>query len=107
MVLKRALYGSNAASNSLHKYFVDFIIDLGYTPSRAYQDLCIHISGEYEGYTYIATHVDDIIIADKNPSKYMHYIEIHFKVRDITDSPNYYLLNELILYSCFIKGICE
>ena len=40
--------------------------------------------------------MDGIIIAAKNPSKYMHDIEMHFKVRYITDSPNYYLGNELV-----------
>ena len=34
--------------------------------------------------------MDDVIISAKNPFKYMHDIEIHFKVRDITDSTNYF-----------------
>ena len=37
------------------------------------------------------------IIADKNTSKYMHEIEMHFKVREIYDSPKYYMGNELVL----------
>ena len=40
--------------------------------------------------------MDDVIIAAKNPSKYMHDIYMHFKVRDITDSHNYYMGNELV-----------
>ena len=40
--------------------------------------------------------MDNVIIAANNPSKYMHGIEIHFKVRDITDSLKYYLTNELV-----------
>ena len=40
--------------------------------------------------------MDDVITAAKNPSKYMHGIDMHFKVSDITDSPNYYLGNELV-----------
>ena len=43
----------------------------------------------YDRYEYIATHVDDVIIDAKSLSKYMHKIEIHFKVRDIMDFPNY------------------
>ena len=38
----------------------------------------------------------DAIIAAKNPSKYMHEIEMHFNIRGITDSTNYYLGNELL-----------
>ena len=40
--------------------------------------------------------MDDVIIAAKNPSKYMREIDMHFKFRDITDSPNNYLVNELV-----------
>ena len=40
--------------------------------------------------------MDYVIIADRNPYKYLHGIEMHFKVRDITDSPKYYLGNELV-----------
>ena len=40
--------------------------------------------------------MDDVIIAAKNLSKYMHDIEMHFKARDITDYTNYYLGNEMI-----------
>ena len=87
MVLKRYLYGLNTALKSFHKYFGDFLIYLGFTPSRADQYLWIRKSDKYEVYDYIATHVYDVIIAAKNPSKYMHEIEMHFKVRDITDSP--------------------
>ena len=42
--------------------------------------------------------MDDITIAANNPSKYMHDIEIKFNVRDIMDSTNYYLVNELVRF---------
>ena len=48
LVLKRDLYGLKTASNSLHKYCVDFIRDLGFTPSIADQYLWIHKSENYE-----------------------------------------------------------
>ena len=40
--------------------------------------------------------MDDFIIAADNPSKYMHVIEIQFKVGEITDSLNYYPGGELV-----------
>ena len=76
------------ASNSFHEYFVEFLIDLGFTLYRSYQELWIRKSDEYEGYDYISKHVNDVITADKNPSKYIHEIDMYFKVRDIHDSPN-------------------
>ena len=85
VVLKRSLYGLKMASKSFHKYFGDFLRDLGFIPSRVDKDLWICKYDEYEEYDYIATHVDDVIISAKNPSKYMHEIEMHFKVVGIID----------------------
>eukprot|EP00957_Ditylum_brightwellii_P147210 11209087-Ditylum_brightwellii.AAC.1 len=68
---------------------------MGFEPSRADQDLWIKKFEHYEGYDYIATHVDDIIIVTKNPIKYMSYIEQHFQVMDVMDSPEYYLGNNI------------
>ena len=69
MVLKWDLYVLNMASNSFHKYFGDFLIDIGFIPSIEYQDLLIHKYNYYEEYYYIETHVDDVIIAANNTSK--------------------------------------
>eukprot|EP00957_Ditylum_brightwellii_P171867 13083971-Ditylum_brightwellii.AAC.1 len=62
-----------------------------FEPSRVDQSLWIKKSEHYEGYDYIATHVDDFIIVTKNPLKYMGHIEQHFQVRDVMDSSEYYL----------------
>ena len=43
-------------------------------------------SYKYDGYNYIATHVDEIIIAAKDPSKYMNETEQKFQVQNIIDS---------------------
>ena len=43
------------------------------------------------GYDYIATHVDDLIIASKDPLKYLSQIEQEFALRNIEDSPKFYL----------------
>ena len=89
LVLKRDLYGLKMAPNSLHKYFGDFLRYLRFTPSIADQELWIRKYDKYEGYDYIETHVDNVINAAKNPSKCMHEIDMYYKVRYITDSPNY------------------
>jgi hypothetical protein len=68
---------------------------MGFQPSRADQDLWWRKSDNYEGYDYIATHVDDIICVAKDPSIYMAQIEQEFKLRDLNDKPNYYLGNDL------------
>eukprot|EP00957_Ditylum_brightwellii_P121308 9251360-Ditylum_brightwellii.AAC.1 len=45
----------------------------------AIMDLWIKKSKHYEGYDYIATHVDDIILVAQNSLEYMSHIEQHFK----------------------------
>ena len=72
VVLKRALYGLNTAYNLFHNFFGDFLIDIIFTPYMADQYLWLSKSDKYDGYDYIATHIDYIIIASKNPSKYMN-----------------------------------
>ena len=47
--------------------------------------------------------MDDVIITANNPSKYIHEIDMDFKVRDITDSLIYYLGNELVWIVNFIN----
>ena len=72
------------------------IWNYSFIPHRADQDPWICKYDNNAGYDHIATHVDDVIISAKSPYKYMHEIEMHFKVREITDYPNYYLGNDLI-----------
>ena len=67
VVPKRNLYGLETTSNSFHKYFLEFLRNLGHIPSIADQDLWIRKYDDYEEYYYIATYLDDIIIYDKNP----------------------------------------
>jgi hypothetical protein len=95
VILKRALYGLKTASRSFHEFFGDKLRRMGFVSSRADQDLWVRRSDDYKGYDYIATHVDDLIIAAKNPGKYMNDIEQEFLIRNKSDSPSYYLGNDM------------
>jgi hypothetical protein len=95
VILKRALYGLKTASRSFHEFFGDTLRRMGFTCSRADQDLWLRPSDDYEGYDYIATHVDDLIIAAKKPAVYMNQIEQEFLIRNKADSPSYYLGNDI------------
>jgi len=66
---------------------------IGFTPTRADPDLWHRKSDDYEGYDYMATHVDDIIIAAKCPVEYMAKIEQEFNIRNQEDLPSCYLGN--------------
>ena len=54
-----------------------------FNPTRADPDLWIRKSPDYEGYDFIATHVDDLLIAAKNPTQYMSMLEQEFYIRNI------------------------
>jgi len=95
VLIKRALYGLAASSRAYHEFFADTLRRMGFTPTRADQDLWYKKSKDHDGYDYIATHVDDIAIAAKRPSEYMSLIEQEFTVRNKTESPSYYLGNDL------------
>jgi len=101
LVLKRALYGLKTASRSFHEFFGNCLLQPGFSPTRADPDLWYRKSDDYEGYNYIATHVDDIIIAAKRPAEYMSQIKQRFNVRNKEDSPSCYLGNS---YKCDNKG---
>jgi Reverse transcriptase (RNA-dependent DNA polymerase) len=95
VTLQRALYGLKTASRSFHEFFGDTLRRMGFTPTRADQDLRYRKADDHIGYDYIATHVDDIAIAAMRPAEYMNQIEQEFLVRNKEDSPSYYLGNDL------------
>jgi len=98
VTLQRALFGLKTASRSFHEFFGDTLRRMGFTPTRADQDLWYRKADDHNGYDYIATHVDDIAIAAKRPAEYMNQIEQEFLVRNKEDSPSYYLGNDLKMH---------
>ena len=68
------------------------------------QDVRLRKQDEYDGYDYITTHLYYIIIAEKNPSKYMNEIKERFQVQDIIDEPDYYQGKQLVKME--IRYIC-
>ena len=68
---------------------------MGFRPPRADHGLWYKWSDDHDVCDYIATHVDDVIIAAKKPMDYMALIEQEFVSRDMDDSPRYYLGNDV------------
>ena len=64
---------------------------IGFTATRADPDLWYVKSKDHDGYDYIATHVDDLMVAAKRPLDYLHLIEQEFVLRNKEESPYYYL----------------
>ena len=91
VTLNRALYGLPTAAISFHDFLGDTLRRIGFIPTRADQELWIIKSKDHDGYDYLATHVDDLILAAKRPGQYMSKIEQEFGLRNIEDSPKFYL----------------
>ena len=87
--VQRALYGLAGSARAFADFLADTLIRIGFQPSRADPDLWI--KENEEGYDYIATHVDDVIVASKNPQQYISLIEQEYALRNIEVDPSYYL----------------
>ena len=90
----KALYGLSTSPKAFHDFLGDTLRNMGFTPSRADQDIWYKQSSHYDGYDYIGVHDDDIMIAAKRRGEYMDMIEKQFNIRNKTDSPDYYLGND-------------
>ena len=62
----RELYGLEKYLRRFHKFLGDLLKRIGFLPYIADQDIWWRKSNEYNGYYYIATHVDDLVIVEKN-----------------------------------------
>ena len=91
--IQRALYGLPGSARAFADFFADTLLRLGFEPSRADPDLWIKKTPY--GYDYIATHVDDVIVASKNPQDYIARIEQEYALRNIETDPSYYLGSRL------------
>ena len=89
--ITRALYGLAGLSQEFADFLADLLIDMAFEPSRADPDLWLKKSKHHDGYNYIATHVDNIIVVAQDPQHYLSMIEQHFSLRNIESKPKYYL----------------
>ena len=90
-----ALYGLATVNRSFHEMLCDLLRRMGFRSSRADHDLWYKKSDDNEGYYYITTHVDDVIIAAKRPMDYMAHIDQEVILRDMEDFPKFYLGNDV------------
>ncbi|KAL7527097.1 hypothetical protein ACHAXR_001802, partial [Thalassiosira sp. AJA248-18] len=64
-VIRKALYGLKTSSVRWHERFSGVLRDMGFLPSFAEPDIWMRDMGDH--YEYIATYVDDLTIASRNP----------------------------------------
>ena len=54
---------------------------------RADPDLWIRLTDDTNSYDYVETHVDDIIIASKDPEQYLNKLKNNFPIRHTKEKP--------------------
>ena len=67
LIFNKALYGLKSSGLRWHERFADTFREMGFTPSRAENDIWMQPVGDV--YEYIATYVDDLAICSKDPQE--------------------------------------
>ena len=93
--IKKALYGLSTSARQWSLELGDKLRSLGFNPSRADPDLWIRLADDNTHYEYIATHVDDLIIAAKNPGVYINKLRENYPLRHVEENPDFYLGNNV------------
>ena len=91
VVIVRALYGLKSSALQWRNHISDVIGNkLGFKSSLADPDVWYKASSKPDGtryYAYILVYVDDILIIDINPEKYMSMLKENYTVRDSSIGP--------------------
>jgi hypothetical protein len=72
MILK-AQYGLKSSGRRWHERLFDVLISMGFKPSKAEEDIWMRDMGDH--YEYIASYVDDLAIASRNPQAIIDALE--------------------------------
>ena len=73
LIIHKALYGLRSSGLCWHERFADTLRDMGFTPSKAEADIWMRANGNV--YEYIASYVDDLCIAAKDPEEIIKLLE--------------------------------
>ena len=65
LIVRKAQYGLKSSGKCWHDRLHDVLTDLGFTPSKAEEDIWMRDQGDH--YEYIAVYVDDLMIASRKP----------------------------------------
>ena len=88
LVIYKSLYGLKSASARFHEHLAVRLRDMGFRPSKADHDLWLRLNGDH--YEYIATWVDDLLVASRNPNAIMDELRQDYILKGV-GIPEYYL----------------
>jgi hypothetical protein len=79
LIIRRALYGLRSSGLRWWETFSEVLIDMGFFPSKAEDDLWMRDKGDH--YEYIARYVDDLAVASKDPGMIMDELMTKYKFK--------------------------
>jgi hypothetical protein len=82
MIVRKAQYGLKTSGRCWHDKLHDTLRSMGFTPSKAEEDIWMRDMGDH--YEYIASYVDDLLIASKKPQAIIDMLTsepINFKLK--------------------------
>ncbi len=79
LIIVKALYGLCTSGLRWHEQFANCLQDMGFTPCRAEPDIWMQCNGDV--YKYIATYIDDIALAAKDPKAITDLLESKYQFK--------------------------
>ncbi len=79
LVIHKALYGLRSSGARWHDKFAECLRELSFQPCKAEPDIWLRRNGNI--YEYIATYVDDLALALKDPQKFVNTLSENYNFR--------------------------
>ena len=100
LILYKSMYGARASCARFHEHLAGKLLKLGFTPSKADPDLWCKPNGDH--YEYIATYIDDLLVASKDPEAILNELQKDYILKGV-GIPEYYLGGDIIR-TCDLEG---
>ena len=81
LLFNKALYGLISSGKKWAERFYDIIKDMGFMPSKADPSFWMRENKNLKCYEYIATYVDDLCIAARDPGKIIQILKEDYKLK--------------------------
>ena len=88
IIIFKSLYGLKSAAARFHEHLGMTLCKMGYGPSKGEPNLWMKDCNEH--YEYIATYVDDLMIASKDPDEVIRIVKETYDLKGV-GPPEYYL----------------
>jgi Reverse transcriptase (RNA-dependent DNA polymerase) len=95
-VLVMALYGTKSAANRWHAHLADTLRSMKFIASRFDRDIWYRLRGDGNGYDYIGTHTDDLMVVAKQPQVIFDKLLEIYTIKKI-EAPSFHLGCDYVL----------